>query len=680
MSRIHRISIALSTLLAAPVTAELQWTIQRNDLGDIELRIADGLTTSTEVLIDRNEYAVDQPMTATLSIDQSTSHQRLHLDWRSTQGGAEYTSAALPTLDTAPPAHHVRMRWARVGVAPMPTDHDGDHQVGRFLIQHHGPAGVLLHGVETNSIQPRPWGHVDGDVDGDEFVNVYDILQVVSHWTPLCGFDDSCQGDADFDGDVDADDLLMILQNYHSSTSSEPAPGGSDETVSTGEPGEHVAWSWTPTTEDSLDSVVPFIWAPSWRTPEQVAAEAATRPEGHRVVFFFSNIANDLTVHPEDACVSDEGDLTAMRSPWIEHGLKTVHSRFEDWFEAFVAAGGTLDAVILDNELTLSAGQFMGSNGANWDAIMEDPRFPALAESLGFSDLQSINWGNDRFNDWNRLMTPRFDAAVDASVFSVVRSHFPDASCTNYQSFSQNEDVASLDIAGHPLFRYSDGCGTHCSRSFYGRISPALAATSLDGDEPVGNEAWSSLMLCLHRLRGMRHSSSSPMMAWVSNRSWPGTSFGATPLQNNALWDELVLHLGLHGVDQFLYWTQMNPMHGSAESDSNPPEDQHRINDLMLELDGRIGGLSPDESLFQPSFGEHVTASSMRDGQHVVWRFSFHPGVAGVALRFDDGEEIYLQPEAGRRGAWLEHGAHRRLEMNTLGSAPALTAVIPSEF
>ena len=97
----------------------------------------------------------------------------------------------------------------------------------------------------------------------------------------------------------------------------------------------------------------------------------------------------------------------------------------------------------------------------------------------------------------------------------------------------------------------------------------------------------------------------------------------------------------------------------------------------MTELDVNIGDLSPGDSLNQPSFAERVTASSVGDGQSVVWRFSFHPDVAGVTVRLDSGEQFYVQPEPGRRGAWFTHPAHLTLSINERGSSPLLTAVIP---
>lgn len=679
MSLIPHISLALAVTLVTPAYAALQWSVYRTEMGNIELRVTDGLLNSQNVIIQSSDYELDQPMTVTLSANAVTSQQHIGLEWTSSNRQPSYIATTLPFEGNAALPERVRMRWARTSATPIPTDLNAPHQIGRFLLHRTTAAGLLLHGVQTNFDQPRPWGYLEGDVDADEQVNVFDLLQVISHWTTWCDLNDPCQGDADFDGDVDVDDLLVVIRSFQATSESiddNSEYDGGD--VVSGTPGKHVAWSWSPATMDAVDSIVPFIWAPSWRTPEAVAADTAHRPDGHRVVFFFANIVNDLSLHPEDACLDHMGNLTAYRSPWIDHGITTVRDRIRVWMESFVAAGGSLDAVILDNEYTLSASQFMQTDGVGWGAIMGDPRFPALAEDLGFNDLQSIYWGNDRFNQWNRIMERRFDAALDVAVFDVVREHFPDAACSNYNSFIHDEDLSSLGIEGHSLFRLTDGCGTHDSRSFYGRISTALAESHLEDGSVVGNEAWSALMVCLHRLRGMRRSSSNgPLMAWVCNRSWGGSTRWPSLLQNDPLWDELVIHLGMHGVDRFLYWTETNPLQNPTDPEGNPEQDQQRINELMTELDVNIGDLSPGDSLNQPSFAERVTASSVSDGQSVVWRFSFHPDIAGVTVRLDNGDQFYVQPEPGRRGAWFTHPAHLTLSINERGSSPLLTAVIP---
>ena len=48
-----------------------------------------------------------------------------------------------------------------------------------------------------------------GDVDGDGYIDVNDVLGLINVW-------DTSDSDADFDGDglVDADDVLILLSHY----------------------------------------------------------------------------------------------------------------------------------------------------------------------------------------------------------------------------------------------------------------------------------------------------------------------------------------------------------------------------------------------------------------------------------------------------------------------------------
>jgi hypothetical protein len=51
---------------------------------------------------------------------------------------------------------------------------------------------------------------LSGDANGDGAVNVDDLLVVLAQWGPCPG----CQGDVDCDGDVDVNDLLLVLGNW----------------------------------------------------------------------------------------------------------------------------------------------------------------------------------------------------------------------------------------------------------------------------------------------------------------------------------------------------------------------------------------------------------------------------------------------------------------------------------
>ncbi len=52
---------------------------------------------------------------------------------------------------------------------------------------------------------------VPGDVDGDGFVNTFDLLALLESWGACPGLPDPCPADLDEDGGVGASDLLLLL-------------------------------------------------------------------------------------------------------------------------------------------------------------------------------------------------------------------------------------------------------------------------------------------------------------------------------------------------------------------------------------------------------------------------------------------------------------------------------------
>jgi hypothetical protein len=53
-----------------------------------------------------------------------------------------------------------------------------------------------------------------GDVSGDGFVGVADLLQVIVSWGACPQQPEACPGDLDVDGSVDIADFLLVLMNW----------------------------------------------------------------------------------------------------------------------------------------------------------------------------------------------------------------------------------------------------------------------------------------------------------------------------------------------------------------------------------------------------------------------------------------------------------------------------------
>jgi hypothetical protein len=498
---------------------------------------------------------------------------------------------------------------------------------------------------------------IRGDTNADDIVGIDDLVDVVVKFGEFCPTDDPCNLDIDEDGVVNIGDVLGVLGDY-----------GAEWPARTH---RFKAWTWGAVGLELADRLTPFTWAASWTSPESIAEEMLALPPGDRVLFFFANLTNDMAAHPDDRCVGldDAGKpyLTEFRSPWIDNGFAKVQSDMVDFMTRFAEAGGQVDAVIIDNEKTMNFSQFMDTNRDNFRAIMEDPRFPELEQEIGFSDLTEIGWGNELSRSWNAVLTPRFDVALDQAVFQPILEQFPGVVTTNYSNYIILPEDATYGIAGHPLMRPGTGVGSHISAPFYARMSIHAANVRPDGVHPIGGTDFAGFRLMVHWLRSMEITDSRPMMPWICNLTWdtPGDTWPHL-LYDSPYWSEMVLHMGVSGVDHFLYWTYQNLFNDLPEH-NNPITEQQLLSDLLSELETRIGIEGTPLVLGQHSFGDQVVATGIQIGSRVLWRFTFDLGVDEVLVSFEDGGTQLVRAELGRPGAWFEHDVSRPVVVNSAG-------------
>ena len=366
--------------------------------------------------------------------------------------------------------------------------------------------------------------------------------------------------------------------------------------------------------------------------------------------------------------------LTNYRGPWMDNGIRTVRARVSALMQRLKSMGTPVDGIVLSNETTLHAACFMERVGA-LAAIERDPRWPALAASMGLPAVVSdMWWGTEKYFLWTERMAGRFDAAMNEAIFAPIRAAYPAAVVSNYCSGRQVRAFASPDVNGHLDRRQTAGFGSHDNFEFYG-WSAQRRLDVARGTQPA-DEAWTVFRVEMHKIRGMNASSSRPKHAWIAQRSWEGESYWPVRFESTPIWDELVLQLGMHGVQQFLELS-IEDFSVSREANlSRRAEDRAVLDGLLGELNERVSGSSAGVlTAAQPSWNDQVIATGRRVGDRVVWRFSFAPGIDAVKVELQDGSEATVTAEEGRRGAWFEHGADTGLVTDASGRRPKMEVI-----
>ncbi len=445
------------------------------------------------------------------------------------------------------------------------------------------------------------------------------------------------------------------------------------------------ALAWSPVSLDGVDFVAPFVWAglpgsPVASDPAAIAQQLLQRPEGQRVLCFW-DVLYELADHPLDRIQTPDGKPTDVRSPFMDNGIEATAERVNSILVGIKRAGATVDVLVLDYE-----------RGFAWDprfgSLDNDPRWIGLARELGFEDLRGMDAA--RVARWNEVMGRYFDDAIARSTDQPLQSIFPGARLANFDSFASLPVAPVIGSDGMPFLRASVtdrngalvGLGSHDSSPFFGVLLPTTGQQRFDGVNPIGQDAFAAARLELHRSRSMRKPAGRSQMPWIAPRSLDAGAMlakadpdTATPMRSTPYWDEMVLQLGLHGADDFLYWNPEGSLAPQAPV-AALPEDHQALDGLLEELN-RTLGQKPGDSMYreQPGFDDRIIATGRDDGESIVWRLTFDSGIESVRVFFTDGASLVVNREANRPGAWIAHPKSKSLVFDADNTAPVFEVV-----
>lgn len=307
---------------------------------------------------------------------------------------------------------------------------------------------------------------------------------------------------------------------------------------------------------------------------------------------------------------------------WDGQGKATAE-RHEAFFRKLKELGGEVDIVTVDFE-----GGF-----SNWDLskirkekpqlfekVLDDPRTRELLDKAGCKSLVSVLdiRNGDDYLKWNALMEERLAAYLNQAIYEPIRKYYPDVKLSNYNQ-SHHDPKYPVSRDSHKTWLYGNGAhvGTHQSPVLYGRLT----------DKNADKTPFYSLICDLNFLRAAKLSSPVPVMPYIAYRGYKGSL-----LRDSDLYQELVFHAALTGVDTFLYW---NPRPWTKKQDPqdwcDAPQDK-LLSDLLAQLD-EVVGKSPHTTLadaLTPRDSSYIL-TGMRLPDKSVWRFT---------PRLGDGEKI----------------------------------------
>jgi hypothetical protein len=422
-------------------------------------------------------------------------------------------------------------------------------------------------------------------------------------------------------------------------------------------PPEVQAFCWSPPPADCRH-LTPMVWFTRESRPADVAAAAAALPAGRRALFSW-DLHRDLLRHPDDVCVTAEGEHTRFRGVWPEHGVAATRKLFLSFFAAYHAAGGPADWLVLDFEDGYSNWSLGGGpeKRADWLAIQNDPRFELLAPKLGFTDLMLVDeWsGKPNYLKWNAVMAGVVDDALRRAVWEPAQALYPQLQGSNYGGVAMSAANAVPDLNGHRQWTETKLFGTHQAPSLYTTIGQ-LGDQSLDGKKPFGRSPFAGLLLSLNTVRACQRTSAKPLSPWIAWPRYRGDGPTAPPatVGGTPYWRELVLHLALAGGNPILFWNPHPWTAGQKPEDFSTAADEHLLDAVLDEVSQKLAA-TDRECLTTAAipWDAKILTTAMRLEDRVLWRVTVQPGVTAVTVT--DGADVKsLSVAAGEAGVWYE--------------------------
>lgn len=369
-----------------------------------------------------------------------------------------------------------------------------------------------------------------------------------------------------------------------------------------------------------------------------VAKRLSAVPAGQRAILL-TGFADDLLSADVLTLPSEQGALgrrsarvLSIPSPWLEAGVARTRKRVADWLTAYRRAKGPdPDLVLVRCRASMASDRYLPRLGRNgWSAVVTDPRFRSLAESIGIPNLKtSMLSSRSARQAWDRFFERQIDAYLDASISSQIRRSFP---------------TSQVSLEGR--FRTSAGaCIIEQRFGFKAPVQHVPVAT--DKRQSVGFDALAALAKDLSlQVRDSEVVLDLSAPGPIDWRNADGSSSFGQDHQH-----ELLMHAAALGIGSV---TGKGP---GWISDSG-----RALVSSFTTARALIGARARSASRSAPMFDSArlVVSGSTCDGE-TKWRVSMSEGVTKAKAIFADGGLVFVERSDRSGGAWLTHAETRKL-------------------
>jgi hypothetical protein len=322
----------------------------------------------------------------------------------------------------------------------------------------------------------------------------------------------------------------------------------------------------------------------------------------------------------------------SIPSPWLDAGVARARKRVADWLTAYRGAKGPdPDLVLVRCRASMASDRYLPRLGGNgWSAVVTDPRFRSLAESIGIPNLKtSMLASRSARQAWDRFFERQIDAHLEAAISSQIRRSFPQSQVCLEGRFCTSEGACII------------------GRRFGSKASVQHVPVATDGRQSVGFDALAALAKDLSlQVRDSEVVLDLSAPGSINWRNADGSSSFAQVHQ-----DELLMHAAALGIGSV---TGKGPGWGSDTG--------RALASSFTKARALIGAGTRSASRSAPVFDPtRVVVSGSTCNGETKWRVSMSEGVTKAKAIFADGGLVFVERSDRSGGAWLTHAESRRL-------------------